>query len=424
MNVTSMNTTNQISMTTEDSKRLEYTGERYIVPLEEGLLSKRDVIDALYRRLVNDDEVVEDVLSHIRVQTVNWYYLPMMRFDATVRTEWSCKQIVVRQREVGKQPVKDREGNIVYESIFEQYAEFIPHTGQSTGDLSLLVSCADKGLVLREAMSECYSSVELDDIILASVRSYSSVSSFLPAESVVYESLVDSPFMSNRVDIDIAINEVAEYCSFGSISPEERCEERIRSEVFHTSKNGDVFFLPFVEVLFEYKGQECQWAFLQTENIREATISFPCGSCYQTQIQLLQEYQVVLQQKERLAYFVSCLSILGRVFYGNSIVKDVLMRLETQKQLVRLQLRLKRQESLISRNGSDVKLVVFNLDDGMQDKLPSTIKEIDRYFAETEVMRKEALSHCRNWLWISFFFALIMACFIGVLLGNCTHTGS
>ena len=406
-----------------------------IIMIDSSLSSKEAIEKDLKAWLVNADNIPTDIFDHLSIEEVKWYYLPMIRFSGDVETSWSCNQIIEKKREIAEKPVRDRNGNIVrWEKEFEYYNEYIPKSGNGRGYIDMLVPCG-KTQGLPDELKSCYTAIDYGRLKKGRTEDYSSKIRTIPSNAEVNNQFLD--FHDDKILTPVAeqTRYIAQKCSFGSFDPAERCDEHLTFDQKLKYPTGCLYFVPFVYVAYSYKGDSFEWCFMQAPNVRlEASIIPEMNDGENPMLEMQEEFERQRKQisKRDLISFVITFFIpplFGALFYflyTHSRTEIAKRRLNEQKGLVSLLFKLKRQENL-RKHGYDAELKHDNEyynahtdeneaadEDYVDGRLPSSVKGIQAYFAQTERHRKKALKRIRGyWFWFIGIIIIIASAIVG-----------
>ena len=403
--------------------------------------SESGIEEELKKWLVNADNIPLDIFDHLTIEEGKWYYLPMLRFSGNIETEWSCNQIIEKKREVAEKPVRDRNGNIVrWEKEFEYYNEYIPKSGRGRGSLDMLVPC---GITtgLPDELKSCYVSIDYRRLKHGRLEDYSNKTSPVPSNAAVCTQFLD--FNDDKVLSPVAETEryIAQTCSYGSLLSSERCDEHLTFNQNLHYPTGCLYFVPFVYVVYSYKGDSFEWCFMQDPKVRlESSIHPEMEEGENPMLTMQEEFKKERKQISKrdlislvVSFFIP--PMFGAFFYflyTHSRTEIAKRRLNEQQGLVSLLFKLKRQENL-RKHGYDADLEhnneIYNThtdeneaadEDYIDGQLPSTVEGIQSYFAQTERFRKKALKRIRGyWFWFIGIILIIAGAIIGYhMYGN------
>ena len=402
----------------------------FIIELSDEYSTEEKVSDALRTFLLNSDNVPLDIFDHLTVKQVNWFYLPMIRYSGRVETEWSCNQVIEKEREIGERPIRDRNGNIIrYETEYETYYDYIPKSGRGNGSFDVLIPCG-KGVKLSQGIEECYGRISFSRISSRSKKEWP-CKEVVPVNAKVNTDFVDLNDNKSEIIGEVArvVKDVAAGCSFGNFG-------RITDEDMTYRHNlnlntGLLYFVPFVQVIYSYKGDTHEWVFMQSPSIRTAEPTIPeMDENENPLIELQNQFEKQrkrISKKELWSYVISFFipPLLGFFFFDmftDNICKKAKRRLNTQFDLATLLFSLKRSKGLpkhgkkaeISKEGiEDLFDEEAGYYDGVEDALlydggekPTTIEGIEAYFAETEIIYRKAIKRINGYWWR--FLAIIL----------------
>lgn len=409
----------------------------FIIELANEYSTEEKVSDALRTFLLNSDNVPLDIFDHLTVKQVKWLYLPMIRYSGRVETEWSCNQVIEKKREIGERPIRDRNGNIIrYETVYETYYDYIPKSGRGNGNFDVLIPCG-KGLKLSQGLEDCYGRISFSRISSRSKKEWPS-KEVVPVNAKVNTDFVDLNDNKNEIIGEVArvVKDVAVGCSFGNFG-------RITDEDMTYRHNlnlntGLLYYVPFVQVIYSYKGDTHEWVFMQSPSIRTAEPTIPeMDENENPLIELQTQFENQrerISKKELWSYVISFFipPFLGLVFFmmfTDSICKKAKRRLNTQLDLATLLFRLKRSKGL-SKHGKKAEISEEDIEDlfdeeagdydGEEDTLlydngekPTTIEGIEAYFAETEIIYRKAIKRINGYWWRFLAIILLLGGAIG-----------
>lgn len=428
------------------SKKSETKGDakfptaQYYIPINDDLQDKESVIAAFRQYLVNKDNIPVDIFDNMEIVDVKWYYLPMIRYAGDVDTEWSCNQVVAKQREIGQRPIRDKNGAIVrWETEYETYYDYIPKSGRGHSTFDVLVPCGT-GLKPIGGLKDCYHRIDFVDIDDINAQEWPIKGSVTPRNAFVDTSLADLSENNHEILEDVAreVHWTAKRCSFKPFREDERSDEHLNYSQKLTSSTGELFYIPFVHVVYRYNGATYDWAFLQSPSIREDGIHPELEEDESPVAMLQAEFLEKRKKLERKEIWSMALSFvfttpIGGVIYflmTNSKISKAKRRLNTQMDLATLLYRLKRKERLAAHGGT-AKISDEDIEDlydetagdydGPEDswlydggEKPTTIAGIEEYFEETERVYKRALKSIRNFWWDILVPILLVGAFFTV----------
>lgn len=417
----------------EESNNDTFPQAEYIIELASKYSTHNKITDELRKFLISSDNVPIDIFDHLEVKEIKWLYLPMIRYSGRVETEWSCNQVVEKKREVGQRPVRDRNGNIkFYETEYETYYDYIPKSGKGYGNFDVIIPCG-KGKHLSEGLKLCYGRIDFSRISSDDKKEW-------PCKQIVpEEATVDTDFVDlndNKSDIigTVArvVRDVAEDCSFGNFGRTSDHNLSYRQSL--NLNTGIVYYIPFVQVIYSYRGTNHEWVFMQSPSIRTAEPTIPEMDALDNPLEdmqaLFEKQRSSLSTKETWSLILSFLlttPIGCIIFYccANSIIEKAKRRLNTQVGLVSLMFKLKRQANL-AKHGVKAEVDHNNRDyiddsDSNSDRAlydwsekPTTVEGIEQYFVETEKIRKKALRKIRGFWWGLITLVLLV---VGAIIG-------
>lgn len=409
----------------------------FILELADKYSTEGKVADELRTFLTNSDNVPLDIFDHLIVKQVNWLYLPMIRYSGRVETEWSCNQVIEKEREIGERPIRDRNGNIIrYETEYETYYDYIPKSGRGNGSFDVLIPCG-KGVKLSQGIEECYGRISFSRISSRSKKEWP-CKEVVPVNAKVNTDFVDLNDNKSEIigEVAMVVKDVAAGCSFGNFG-------RITDEDMTYRHNlnlntGLLYFVPFVQVIYSYKGDTHEWVFMQSPSIRTAEPTIPeMDENENPLIELQNQFEKQrkrISKKELWSYVISFFipPLLGFFYFDmfiDNICKKAKRRLNTQFDLATLLFRLKRSKGL-PKHGKKAEISKEEIEDlfdeeagyydGVEDALlydggekPTTIEGIEAYFAETEIIYRKAIKRINGYWWRVLAIILLLGGAIG-----------
>lgn len=410
----------------------------YILKIPSEYSTYEEIVEALRRFLINNDEVPIDIFDYLEIKDVKWIYLPMIRYSGRVSTEWSCNQVITKQREIGQRPVRDNKGNIkYYKTEYEYYNEYIPKSGKGFGGFDILVPCAEN-FKPSKGLDDCYGSIDFSNVSKAIIEKW-------PCKHVTPENAEihsDYVALNNNEGIlkhvNFEIEWTAERCSFGNFG--QITDKDMTYSWNLNNRTGELYYVPFVQVTYAYKGATHEWVFQLSPSVRTAEPTIPKMDINENPlVEMQRQFETKRKRISKREMWSFCISFFIPPFLGlfffymftHKYSDKAKRRLNTQHDLSKLLFRLKRNKSLSEDSNTDEKIIVKGLqklynsyyddDDDVDDELlydngekPSTIKGIEDYFAETEVLYRKAIRRINGYWWR--FLGIILL--IGALIGG------
>lgn len=421
----------------EESNNDAFPQAEYIIEIATRYSSDNQVMDELRKFLLNSDNVPLDVFDNLEIREIKWLYLPMIRYSGHVETEWSCNQVIEKKREVGQRPVRDRNGKIkYYETEYETYYDYIPKSGKGYGNFDTLIPCG-KGKHLSKGLELCYGRIDFSKISSGNQTEWP-CKQFMPDGAIVDTDYIDLNDNKSGIigAVERVVKSVATDCSYGNF---DRTSDPHLSYRWDFNRNtGIVYYIPFVQVLYSYRGTNHEWVFMQSPSIRTAEPTIPeMDESANPLIEMQNKFENQrkrISRKELWSYVISFFlpPWLGLVFFmmfTDKICKQAKRRLNTQLDLATLLFRLKRTKGL-SKQGKKAEISNEGIEDlyddeagdydGEEDTLlydggvkPSTIEGIEAYFAETEVIYRKAIKRINGYWWRFIAIVLLLGGSIG-----------
>ena len=392
----------------------------YIIELAEKYSTEEKVADEVRKFLINNDSVPLDIFDHFTVKQVNWLYLPMIRYSGRVETEWSCNQVIERQREIGQRPIRDRNGNIErYETIYETYDEYLPKSGKGSDSFDVLIPCG-KGVNLSKGLKECYKRIDYYSVI--GHEKEWPCKNIVPLKAIVDTAVVDLNSKDGKVARELSkeISKTAKDCSFGEF---DRITDKHLTSTHAFDKNtGFLYYVPFVQVFYSYKGETHEWVFMVSPSTQTAEPTIPKMDKDDNPLMemqsMFQKQREEISGKENINIFLAgiIIPLIGGIILMcliSSVIEKVKARLEAQIQLAALLFKLKRHENL-AKLGIKVDMKHNVYTNHKDSDKPKTIEEILAYFSETEMMRQKAIRIIKAfWWWLLALVLLVAGAIIG-----------
>lgn len=307
---------------------------------------------------------------------------------------------------------------------------------RGNGSFDVLIPCG-KGVKLSQGIEECYGRISFSRISSRSKKEWP-CKEVVPVNAKVNTDFVDLNDNKSEIIGEVArvVKDVAAGCSFGNFG-------RITDEDMTYRHNlnlntGLLYFVPFVQVIYSYKGDTHEWVFMQSPSIRTAEPTIPeMDENENPLIELQNQFEKQrkrISKKELWSYVISFFipPLLGFFFFymfTDNICKKAKRRLNTQFDLATLLFRLKRSKGL-SKHGKKAEISKEEIEDlfdeeagyydGVEDALlydggekPTTIEGIEAYFAETEIIYRKAIKRINGYWWRFLAIILLLGGAIG-----------
>lgn len=417
----------KIENSSSEESRAELLG---LFELDETYRTDEGVVNELLKFLANDDRVPVDFFDKLEVNEVNRFYLPMFRISGSFEADWSCRVIEERERVVGERPIRDSKGNVLrYETIYETYNEYIPQSGRSYGNFDKLIYFGEEPPIPL-VLNKCFTEIDLSEIDghLLVGDEVASVANIL-ANFKPYEIRHDRSSESLAKFIKVYSNNIAkraaEDSSFADFDNYDSPNVSYKCSVNLEKRN--LFFVPFVKILYTYNGTEHQRVFM----------SSPSTMSYAPTVPEMDELDNPLEEMRHLFSNQSSsltrawdrslsLSTIfttfigGAIFYygTNGVYRLACERLYSQVfYLASIFFQLKRKDFL-AKHGVDVEQFevagtrdcdnkrMLEKSDYDGSFLPLTLEALEEFFEETEAIRKKAMRQIR------FFWFVVLSIII------------
>lgn len=255
--------------------------------------------------------------------------------------------------------------------------------------------------------------------------------SLVPACALIRKASSDVDSKAVLTDLAIGIKGRAEECSYGNLIPRStsylprflreghECVNEHLSFKYRFNENntvGELYYIPFVYVIYSYKGDTYEWGFMldsdhaegyDTPTSENHTYEEGIGVQKEKSNQLSVKWNVFLFLSGVLSFLVGMIIFLVR---NISLYERIGKRYSHQESMVSLLGIYKRRENLI-KHGADKKTIAeINAqiqeeyddeeEEGEDDRTPKSIAEIHEYFAETEVLKQKLLKRMKRfWVW-------------------------
>lgn len=278
----------------------------YIVLRDCNLITESEIVAALKENLVNLDTSPIDVFDHLRIDSIEFYFLPMVRVKGHVSTQWSCNQIIKKKREVGQRAIRDNKGNIErWETEYEEYDDYLPKQGFGSSSFDFLTKCGEH-IPLPASVSKIYNQIEFAKIktfIVDWDPALLDNTNVIPQNSIVNLKTEDLKSSTVIRLIGSKLHQLAYECSFGDFDPNERTNEHFSKNLnFDNNNSYIIYFIPFTCVKYHYKNQECEWAYLQCPDIESCNSKVPVDSTFD---KYKEDLKLIIKQRRLLAESLS-----------------------------------------------------------------------------------------------------------------------
>lgn len=407
-----------------DNKNL--SDAKFIVPIASEFSTEKEVRNALNAYLVKQDDVPDDIFDHLEIQTVKWIYLPMWRYNGSITTEWSCDEVVYRKRKVGEEPKYDSKGNLHrIEAVYETYEDYLPKSGHGQTSFDILVPAFK---TIKEKLP--YRSIDFNTINGSNAKKMKEGGTLVPASASIRKVTVEIDSETVLANMMREVNRKAEKCSYGDFIPRSsglphsvimgrECvheEFNVKYKLNENGTIGELYYLPFVYVVYSYKGDTYKWGFMlnpnhagvydtpaSEDNTNDEDIDFQKEKSNQVRA----KWNTFLFLSGVLSFLVGMIIFLVR---NISLYERIGKRYLYQESMFSLLGIYKRRENLI-KHGADKKTISEidaqiqeeyddEEDEGEDDRTPKSIAEIHEYFAETEVLKQKLLKRMKRfWVW-------------------------
>lgn len=407
-----------------DNKNL--SDAKFIVPIASEFSTEKEVRNALNAYLVKQDDVPDDIFDHLEIQTVKWIYLPMWRYNGCITTEWSCDEVVYRKRKVGEEPKYDSKGNLLrIEAVYETYEDYLPKSGHGQTSFDILVPAFK---TIKEKLP--YRSIDFNTINGSNAKQIKDGMALVPASASIRKVTVEIDSETVLTNMMREVNRKAEKCSYGDFIPRSsglphsvimgrECVHEQFNVKYKLNENGtigELYYLPFVYVVYSYKGDTYKWGFMlnpdhagvydtpaSENNTNDEDIDFQKEKSNQVRA----KWNTFLFLSGVLSFLVGMIIFLVR---NISLYERIGKRYRYQESMFSLLGIYKRRENLI-KHGADKKTISEidaqiqeeyddEEDESEDDRTPKSIAEIHEYFAETEVLKQKLLKRMKRfWVW-------------------------
>ncbi len=407
-----------------DNKNL--SDAKFIVPIASEFSTEKEVRNALNAYLVKQDDVPDDIFDHLEIQTVKWIYLPMWRYNGCITTEWSCDEVVYRKRKVGEEPKYDSKGNLLrIEAVYETYEDYLPKSGHGQTSFDILVPAFK---TIKEKLP--YRSIDFNTINGSNAKQIKDGMALVPASASIRKVTVEIDSETVLTTMMREVNRKAEKCSYGDFIPRSsglphsvimgrECVHEQFNVKYKLNENGtigELYYLPFVYVVYSYKGDTYKWGFMlnpdhagvydtpaSENNTNDEDIDFQKEKSNQVRA----KWNTFLFLSGVLSFLVGMIIFLVR---NISLYERIGKRYRYQESMFSLLGIYKRRENLI-KHGADKKTISEidaqiqeeyddEEDESEDDRTPKSIAEIHEYFAETEVLKQKLLKRMKRfWVW-------------------------
>lgn len=407
-----------------DNKNL--SDAKFIVPIASEFSTEKEVRNALNAYLVKQDDVPDDIFDHLEIQTVKWIYLPMWRYNGNISTEWSCDAVVYRKRKVGEEPKYDSKGNLLrIEAVYETYEDYLPKSGHGQTSFDILVPAFK---TIKEKLP--YRSIDFNTINGSNAKQIKDGMALVPASASIRKVTVEIDSETVLTNMMREVNRKAEKCSYGDFIPRSsglphsvimgrECVHEQFNVKYKLNENGtigELYYLPFVYVVYSYKGDTYKWGFMlnpdhagvydtpaSENNTNDEDIDFQKEKSNQVRA----KWNTFLFLSGVLSFLVGMIIFLVR---NISLYERIGKRYRYQESMFSLLGIYKRRENLI-KHGADKKTISEidaqiqeeyddEEDESEDDRTPKSIAKIHEYFAETEVLKQKLLKRMKRfWVW-------------------------
>lgn len=424
-----------------DNKNL--SDAKFIVPIASEFSTEKEVRNALNAYLVKQDDVPDDIFDHLEIQTIKWIYLPMWRYNGSITSEWTCDEVVYRKRKVGEEPKYDSKGNLLrIEAVYETYEDYLPKSGHRQTSFDILVPAFK---TVKEKLP--YRSIDFNTINGSNAKQIKDEVVPVPASASIRKVTVEIDSETVLTNMMREVNRKAEKCSYGDFIPRSwglphsvimgrECIHEQFNVKYKLNENGtigELYYLPFVYVVYSYKGDTYKWGFMLNPH---------CAGVYDTpasedntneeDIDVQKEKSNQIRAKWNIFLFLSgVLSFLvGMIIFlvrNISLYERIGKRYRYQESMFSLLGIYKRRENFI-KHGADKKTISEidaqiqeeyedEEDEGEDDRTPKSIAEIYKYFAKTEVLRQTLLKRMKRfWLWYISLIVIVSGYILGYRL--------
>lgn len=423
-----------------DDKNL--SDAKFIVPIASKYSTEKEVRNALNAFLVKQEDVPDDIFDHLEIQTIKWIYLPMWRYNGSITTEWSCDEVVYRKRKVGEEPKYDNKGNLLrIEAVYETYEDYLPKSGHGQTSFDILVPAFK---TIKEKLP--YRSIDFNTINGSNAKQIKDGMALVPASASIRKVTVGIDSEIVLTNMMREVNRKAEKCSYGDFIPRSsglphsvimghECVHEQFNVKYKLNENGtigELYYLPFVYVVYSYKGDTYKWGFMlnpdhagvydtptSEDNTNEEDIDFQ----KEKSNQIRAKWNIFLFLSGVLSFLVGMIIFLVR---NISLYERIGKRYRYQESMFSLLGIYKRRENLI-KHGADKKTISEidaqiqeeyddEEDEGEDDRTPKSIAEIHEYFAETEILRQKLLKRMKRfWVWYISLIVIVGGSILGYI---------
>lgn len=427
-----------------DNVKRNLSDAKFIVPIASKYSTEKGVRNALNAFLVKQEDVPDDIFDNLEIQTIKWIYLPMWRYNGDISTEWSCDEVVYRKRKIGDEPKYDSKGNLLrIEAVYETYEDYLPKSGHGNTTFDMLIPAIEK---IKEELP--YQRTNFNTINGNNVKPMKEGMSLVPACASTRKASSDVDSKAVLTDLAIGIKGIAEECSYGNLVPRSssylprflvegrECVNEHLSFNYRFNDNGTVgelYYIPFVYVIYSYKGDTFDWGFvLKPDNANDtydrpidtdSSIDEGINAQKENANQLSAKWNIFLFLSGVLSFLVGMIIFLAR---NISLYERIGKRYCYQESMFSLLGIYKRRENLI-KHGADKKTISEidaqiqeeyddEEDEGEDDRTPKSIAEIHEYFAETEVLRQTLLKRMKRfWMWYISLIVIVGGSILGYI---------
>lgn len=421
-----------------DNKNL--SDAKYIVPIASKYSTENEVINALNAYLVKQDNVPDDIFDRLEIQTIKWIYLPMWRYNGDISTEWSCDAVIYRKRKIGEEPKYDSKGNLLrIEAVYETYEDYLPKSGHGQTSFDILVPAFK---TIKEKLP--YRSIDFNTINESNAKQIKDGMTLVPASASIRKVTVEIDSETVLTNMMREVNRKAEKCSYGDFIPRSsglphsvimgrECVHEQFNVKYKLNENGtigELYYLPFVYVVYSYKGDSYKWGFMLNPD-HAGAYDTPASedSTTEEDIDVQKENANQIRAKWNMFLFLSgVLSFLvGMIIFlvrNISLYERIGKRYRYQESMFSLLGIYKRRENLI-KHGADKKTISEidaqiqeeygdEEDESEDDRTPKSIAEIHEYFAETEVLKQKLLKRMKRfWMWYISLIVIVGGSILG-----------
>lgn len=330
---------------------------KYIIPISEKYVKKENVIKVLEAYLLKEG-TPQDIVDHIEINSVNWFYLPMWRFMGDLSTDWSCTQIVNTQQ-LTDRPNIDSFGNIRVERKFETCEHYIPNSGYGHTNFDILVPATENWEIEEDLP---YSVMDFDEESCSKEMILEDITQLNPPSASLREYTLEANSQSVLIDLKCELEHKAEKCSFNNL-------KYLNGKFTFTYNiyNESLYYIPFISVTYSYKTAIYDWGFAINPSIKHPYV-IPKADDNLSEIVALDDIAGIEKEIKKLKYVynlnavISCFFpylLIGHfVFTGltEQLVERIESRLERQKSMIDLRTKWVQRENLIKR-GADSNII-------------------------------------------------------------------